>query len=234
MHAHSELAVAVDERLEVVRQAVLPTPIPITASAPMTASMTTPVPTAVQAQIPTEAPCGSIASAHMAVARINSARALGAVCTSTGAVQVAGPLTWSESLAAVASTQSREMAALRRMGHRDRRDRGLGERMRAVDDSFSLVVENVAVGYPSLDSVVAAWLESQGHCENLLDATVVEFGLACSGDSGSGEAAADHRYWSLVLGRPRRGGINAVQTSAVQANAVPAAPMLSSAQTTGK
>ena len=95
------------------------------------------------------------------------------------------------------------MARLGRMSHRDRQNRGLGERLRAVSYAFSTAVENVAVGYPSVADVVDAWLESDGHCENVMNAEVREFGLACI-DAGSGGVAEESRYWALVLAAPPR------------------------------
>ena len=41
------------------------------------------------------------------------------------------------------------------------------------------------------------------HCENLMNANVREFGLACIDDGASG-APAERRYWTLVLGAPPR------------------------------
>lgn len=113
----------------------------------------------------------------------------------------AQPLTWSEGLAAAALTQAREMAQLKQMSHRDRENRGLAERLRTAGYRFSAAVENVAVGYPSLDVVVDAWVSSEGHCENLLNGTVLEFGIACV-DGGSSDAPEERRYWTLVLGAP--------------------------------
>ncbi|MDQ6639835.1 MAG: CAP domain-containing protein [Pseudomonadota bacterium] len=132
--------------------------------------------------------------------RLNELRVGGVTCGARDLV-TAAPLSWSDSLAAAAQLQSREMALLDRMGHRDREDRALAQRLRALGYRFSAAVENVAVGYPSLDDVVAAWLESEGHCDNLMNAAVLEFGLACMDGRSSG-APEDRRYWTLVLGAP--------------------------------
>ena len=93
------------------------------------------------------------------------------------------------------------MALLNRLGHRDRENRGLAGRLRATGYAFSTAVENVAVGYPSLDVVVDAWIRSERHCENLLNRAVLEFGIACV-DAGPADAPEERRYWTLVLGAP--------------------------------
>ena len=140
--------------------------------------------------------CASAPSPETTLDRVNAVRQHGATCRPSGAA----PLRWSANLAAVAAAQARAMVELNEMSHRDAQNRALPERLAAMDYRFSTAVENVAVGYESLDAVVEAWLDSASHCDNLMDAKVLELGLACS-DSG---AAPEGRYWTLVLGAPRR------------------------------
>ena len=145
--------------------------------------------------------CGLSISADVATHRLSELRHRGATCPS-GTMAAAAPVVWNERLADAAEAQAREMARLDRMSHRDRQDRGLGERLRAARYPFRGAVENVAVGFASIDDVVDAWLESEGHCENLMNAAVREFGLACV-DADAKGAPAERRYWALVLGAPR-------------------------------
>jgi uncharacterized protein YkwD len=147
--------------------------------------------------------CGATLSPEDALRRVNEARVHGATCPSAHALATAAPVRWSDSLASAAQVQAHEMALLRRMGHLDSGNRGLGERLRAQGYRFSSAVENVAVGYPSLDDVVVAWLESEGHCENLMNVSVLEVGVACVDDGTTG-APEERRYWTLVLGAPPR------------------------------
>ena len=147
--------------------------------------------------------CGAHLTAEEALRRLNAARVRGAVCHRPGALAVASPVTWSPSLAAVALAQSQDMAELARMAHVDRHNRGLAERLKALGYRFSAAVENVAVGYASIDAVFDAWLESEGHCDNLMNGTVLEFGLACSDARPDGGPTLG-RYWTLVLGAPQR------------------------------
>ena len=146
--------------------------------------------------------CGAAPSAEAAMRRLNEIRMRGAACRA-GTTSTAAPITWSESLAAAAKVQAGEMARLHRMGHLDSQNRGLADRLHAMGYRYSLAVENVGVGYASLEEVVDAWLESEGHCENLMNAGVLEFGLACI-DAGAADAPAERRYWTLVLGAPQR------------------------------
>ena len=145
--------------------------------------------------------CGAAPNPVEVLQRVNGLRSQGAVCRRTGSLVVASPLRWSDSLAAVATSQSRDMVRLKRMVHRDLLDRGLGERLSAAGYRFSVAVENIAVGYDSLDDVVKAWLRSEHHCDNLMNGAVLELGLACSDDATAPEPG-DRRYWTLVLGSP--------------------------------
>lgn len=146
------------------------------------------------------AACGEAVDPDAALRQVNEVRLRGATCPG-GATWRAASVRWSDSLALAAQTQAREMARLERMSHVDGQNRGLAERLRATGYRFSTAVENVGVGYPSLGSIVQAWLESEGHCENLLDPAVLEFGLACMDADVTG-APAERRYWTLVLGAP--------------------------------
>ena len=156
--------------------------------------------TVVQSATPVLA-CGLSIVPDEATRRLTELRLNGAACPS-GAMAAAAPVAWNERLADAAQAQVREMARLARMSHRDGKDRGLAERLRVASYPFRIAVENVAVGFASIDDVVDAWLESEGHCENLMNAAVREFGLACVDADATG-APEERRYWALVLGAPR-------------------------------
>lgn len=152
-------------------------------------------------QSATPAACGLSIVPDAAARRLNELRLHGAACPG-GAMAAAALVAWNERLADAAQVQAREMARLGRMSHRDGKDRGLGERLRAAGYPFRIAVENVAVGFASIDDVVDAWLESEGHCENLMNGSVRELGLACVDADATG-APEERRYWALVLGAPR-------------------------------
>ncbi|KAG1680005.1 hypothetical protein FOA52_007069 [Chlamydomonas sp. UWO 241] len=64
----------------------------------------------------------------------------------------------------------------------------MGARVEAAGYDYSTVAENVAWGQDSVDAVMASWLESPGHRENILNADVVSMGGGRAGP-----------YWALVL-----------------------------------
>jgi uncharacterized protein YkwD len=145
------------------------------------------------------APCAGLVAEEVLL-RLNAARLQGASCHAADAHLSAPPLRWSSSLTVIAATQSGEMAALNRMVHRDRLDRALDARLVAGGYRFGRALENIAVGYPSLEEVVSAWLASDVHCANLMDGAMLEAGLACS----DAEGPHGDRYWTLVLSAPPR------------------------------
>jgi uncharacterized protein YkwD len=146
-------------------------------------------------------PCGATLEPAEVMRRLNAVRHQGAACHKSDSVVMGAPLQWSARLAAVAAAQSRDMAKLKQMRHRDTLDRALGERLAVGGYRFSTAVENIAVGYASLDEVVAAWLDSEHHCVNIMNGKVLELGLACS-DDASLPVPGEGRYWTLVLGAP--------------------------------
>lgn len=148
-------------------------------------------------------PCGVALPVADVLQRLNAVRASGKTCHAAGPMTVGAPLIWSEGLAAAAMTQSREMAALNRMSHRDSENRNLGERLRAQGYVFKSAAENVAVGYPSFEEVIDAWLHSEGHCENLMSGVVLELGLACIDGTDIG-IRSERRFWTLVLAAPSK------------------------------
>lgn len=149
--------------------------------------------------------CGAAPSTEEILSRLNEARRRGAACQHAGTPTRAEPLQWNSSLAAAAAAQSRDMAELDQMSHRDHHDRALPERLAQMGYRFSAAAENVAVGYSSFDAVVEAWLSSESHCDNLMNAKVRELGLACV-DAKSVHAGnvAEGRYWTLILGSQRQ------------------------------
>jgi uncharacterized protein YkwD len=71
-----------------------------------------------------------------------------------------------------------------------------------VDDTgydWRAVGENIAAGQESASSAIAGWLDSPGHCKNLMDPTFFEIAVSCVEDEG----ADFTRYWTNVLAAPR-------------------------------
>jgi uncharacterized protein YkwD len=112
----------------------------------------------------------------------------------------APPLTWNDNLALAAQTHSNDMATLRYFSHQGKDGRAVADRASHAGYRWRLVGENIAVGQDSTDEVVAGWLNSPGHCVNIMNPNFTQMGsaFAISGNPASGRV-----YWTQVLATPR-------------------------------
>jgi len=130
---------------------------------------------------------------------VNEARARGARC-GTRTLPPAPPLASSSRLDSAAAGQAQDMATYQYFDHRDHRGRLPMERTHDVGYHGSVIGENIAYGPSSPQEVVAGWLASPEHCENMLDARFTEMGLAFVAGHGERRPAL---YWVQELGVPQ-------------------------------
>ncbi|KQY90351.1 CAP domain-containing protein [Pelomonas sp. Root1444] len=131
-----------------------------------------------------------------AVRALNALRAQAQTCG--GRLWPAAPaLRWQATLGNAARRYAQELAAQDRLDHVGANGATLRTRLREAGYVMRLSGENLAGGPETLDEVLALWLASPAHCENLMGADFQEFGLACV--SGPGRL---QRYWVLQLGSP--------------------------------
>jgi len=142
----------------------------------------------------TEAP----ALAARALDLVNEARARGARC-GTRWFAPAPPVRLSGTLGGVALGHANDMAEHDYFEHEDLAGHTPADRVRAVGYRETLVGENIAYGLKSADEVVQGWLESPGHCENIMDPRFAEMGIAYA----QGRVVKHGLYWVQVLAAPR-------------------------------
>jgi uncharacterized protein YkwD len=130
---------------------------------------------------------------------VNQVRASGTRCGGRS-FGPAPPLQMSGTLDAVASQHAQDMARHGYFEHVDLTGHSPSDRVRAIGYHEKLVGENIAYGPTSADEVVAGWLHSTGHCENIMDPRFVEMGLAYA----TGQGAKRGPYWDQVLTAPAR------------------------------
>jgi len=137
------------------------------------------------------------ALAARALELVNAARARGARCGERSFAP-APPVTLSGTLAGVALGHASDMAVNNYFEHADLTGHTPADRVRAVGYREKLVGENIAFGPRTAEEVVQGWLDSPGHCENIMDPRFAEMGIAY---------AAGHAkrglYWVQVLAAPR-------------------------------
>ena len=129
---------------------------------------------------------------------VNEARAAGQTCGSQ-TYPSAPALSWNATLGVTAQKHSEDMAAAGTMSHETpdgaihyKRGSSPFDRMKQEGYDFQTAAENVAWGYSSPESVNRAWLDSPGHCKNMMGASFTEMGLGLEGT-----------YWTQVFARPR-------------------------------
>ncbi len=106
-------------------------------------------------------------------------------------------LTVSDALAEAARVHAEELAARRTLDHRSANGDDLGDRMGRVDYPYKIVAENLASGPGDPAEVIALWVESPGHRDNLLARGLRHAGIACV------PTPLPHgAYWVLVVAAP--------------------------------
>jgi uncharacterized protein YkwD len=145
---------------------------------------------------PASAPAPMLAS--RALQLVNEVRARGARCGDRS-FGPAPPVRLSGTLAGVAFGHAADMAIHNYFEHEDRTGRSPADRVRAVGYQEKLVGENIAYGPKSAEEVVQGWLDSPGHCENIMDPRFAEMGIA----SAPGQASRRGLFWVQLLVAPK-------------------------------
>lgn len=130
---------------------------------------------------------------------VNAARASARVC-GTRQFAAAPPLSWNAQLGAAALAHSRDMAARRYFGHRAKDGSKPADRATRAGYAWQRVGENLAFGQNTPAEAMAGWLDSPGHCANIMNPAFTEMGAAYG---IAKEKRSGIVYWTQVFGRPR-------------------------------
>ncbi len=123
---------------------------------------------------------------------VNALRAEGYDCGDEGVFGAAPALRLEARLMKAAHWQADDMNTHGVMTHTGSDGSTVATRVSNAGYSWSRVGENVAKGQKTVNDVVTAWAESDGHCANLMNPGYSEFGAGHAG-----------RYWSQVFATPR-------------------------------
>jgi uncharacterized protein YkwD len=106
----------------------------------------------------------------------------------------ADPLQINQQLDQAADLHSQDQASMNTMSHTGSNGSEIGDRVQDAGYQYSTVGENVASGYPDAETVVAGWMESEGHRENILNSDFEDLGVGYSvGSDGNA-------YWTQNFG----------------------------------
>ena len=125
----------------------------------------------------------------------NERRAMGASCGGQ-MMSPAGPLSPHGSLRGSARGHSRDMATRDYFDHTSPEGKGPSNRAMEAGYQGSFVGENIAAGQTDPTRVVQAWMESPGHCLNIMDPRYRVLGVGYFFDNGDRFG----HYWTQNFG----------------------------------
>jgi len=130
---------------------------------------------------------------------VNAARASGRSCGDQR-FGPAPPVRWNPALGQAALGHSRDMATQRYFNHKAKDGSQVAQRTTRAGYQWGRVGENIAFGQSTPGEAVAGWLDSPGHCANIMNPGFTEMGAAYG-------IAAERRsglvYWTQVFAAPR-------------------------------
>ncbi len=128
---------------------------------------------------------------------VNERRARGAVCGAQS-LPAAPVLRWNTALANAAQRHSQDMADRGFFDHQGSDGSHASQRITASGYAWSSWGENIAVGQRSAEAVIQAWMQSEGHCRNIMAPRYQDMGLACVRPAN----APSGFLWTQVLASP--------------------------------
>jgi uncharacterized protein YkwD len=127
---------------------------------------------------------------------VNQRRAEGANCGSQGSFGPTGPLTMNPSLRCASRNHSKDMAVNNFFSHTNLQGQSPFQRMQLAGYSYSAAGENIAAGNSTAAATMQQWMNSDGHCANIMNPNFTELGVGYYPGGGYGH------YWTQKFGRP--------------------------------
>jgi uncharacterized protein YkwD len=119
---------------------------------------------------------------------VNDVRAAGCTCGTT-AMPPVPELTWNTILAGTALSHSKDMNVTGMLNHNSSDGTSFSARITAAGYTWKTLGENIASGQTTEQQVFNAWLQSEDHCKNMMNAAFKDFG-----------EARDGNYWTQDFG----------------------------------
>ena len=120
---------------------------------------------------------------------VNSYRTAGCNCGSEGYFAPTTPVAWNNLLELAAKDHCEDMLKKNFFSHTGSDGSNLGVRVGRHGYDWQTCGENIAKGFLTEQSVVEGWINSPGHCKNIMHPNFKEMGVSKSGD-----------YWTQVFG----------------------------------
>ncbi len=130
----------------------------------------------------------------------NQARSQARLCD-TESFSAAPALQWNCTLAEISHQHSNDMAQNDFFDHTGSDGLTAFDRMTNAGYSYSYAGENIAAGQQDVATVIEAWLNSPGHCRNIMNKNFTQLGAARVDSSLSSSTYGI--YWTVDFGTPR-------------------------------
>jgi uncharacterized protein YkwD len=154
------------------------------------------VPTGPDCTNPASWPADWVALEDQVLVLVNQRRAAGATCGGVSKPPVP-PLTMNAELRRAARCHSLDMAQHNFFDHNSQDGRTPWDRIAAAGYTGFGNAENIAAGQASAADVMTSWMNSTGHCNNIMTSGSNEIGIGYGFDSSS-----DYdRYWTQDFGQ---------------------------------
>jgi uncharacterized protein YkwD len=132
----------------------------------------------------------------------NEARAEGADCGSMGTFGPADPLTMSPILRCSARLHSMDMGEEGYFAHDSQDGRSPFDRMADAGYMGRQMGENIAKGQQNPAEVVAGWIDSDGHCSNIMNDGYTEIGVGYWEGEPENMFFNGNKLWTQNFGSP--------------------------------
>ncbi|MEH6582748.1 MAG: CAP domain-containing protein [Halioglobus sp.] len=130
---------------------------------------------------------------------VNAFRAQTRSCGSRGSFPAAPAVSWNCDLKKAALGHSMDMANNDFFDHTGSDGQSMSYRATQAGYIWSALGENIAAGFPSVSTAMQGWIDSPGHCVNLMGSSFTNMGSAKISNNSSYYGV----YWTQVFGRPR-------------------------------
>jgi uncharacterized protein YkwD len=125
------------------------------------------------------------------LAYVNALRTKGCKCDGVQMPLVAA-LKWNTLLENAAKGHANDMSKNNFFDHTGSTGSTIGTRATAAGYPWSALSENIAKGFSTIPTVINGWINSSGHCKNMMSANYTELGAANVGV-----------YWVQDFGKPK-------------------------------
>ena len=122
---------------------------------------------------------------------VNKARLSGCNCDNKY-FEAVKAIKWDNTIEKASQKHSNDMRLNNFFEHIGSDNKSVGDRLNEVNYEWITCGENIAEGYLTESSLIEGWLNSQGHCRNIMNKSFTHMAVAKSGS-----------YWTQVFATPR-------------------------------